>query len=72
MVVHSLLGVLSVLDGGTIRNTQTWQPSPRLQLLLSNVTCLLGTNAISFAFTPIGSGAAWQIDDVLLDPFKST
>jgi hypothetical protein len=72
VIVHSLPGILSVLDGGTIRSSQAWQPSPRLQLLLSNVTCLLGTNAVSFAFAPIGSGAAWQIDDVLLDPFKST
>ena len=66
VIVHSLVGVLSVLDGGTVRSSQTWQPSPRLELLLSNVTCLLGTNAISFAFTPIGSGAAWQIDGTVL------
>jgi hypothetical protein len=72
VIVHSLLGVLSVLDGGTITSTRTWQPSPKLALLLSNLTSVVGTNAISFAFTPVGLGGAWQIDDVYLDPFKCT
>ena len=29
VVVKSLLGVLSILDGGTIQGSSTWQPSPR-------------------------------------------
>src|SRR5205085_1350629 len=37
VVVSDLLGVLSVLDGGTIRAGDTWQPSPQISLL---VTCL--------------------------------
>jgi hypothetical protein len=72
VVVRSLLGVLCVLDGGTVSSTGTWQPSPQLELALTNVTSLIGTNAVSFRFTPTGSGGAWQIDDVYLDPFKST
>ena len=67
-----LLGILCVLDGGTISSTSTWQPSRQLELTLTNITALVGTNAVSFRFTPTGYGAAWQIDDVYLDPFKST
>jgi hypothetical protein len=40
--------------------------------LLSNVTSLLGTRAVAFRFTPTGRDAAYQIDDVYLDPWKST
>jgi hypothetical protein len=72
VVVRSLLGVLCILDGGTVSSTSTWQPSRQLQLTLTNVTALLGTDALAFRFTPTGSNAAWQIDDVYLDPFKST
>jgi hypothetical protein len=67
--VKSLLGVLSILDGGTIRTNSTWQPSPRLGLLLTNVTGLLATDSVSFQFVP-SDGASWRIDDVYLDPWK--
>ena len=72
VVVPSLLGLLTVLDGGTIYGNGSWAPSPRMQLLLCNVTGLLGTRAVAFRFTPVGAGAAYQIDDAYLDPFKST
>jgi hypothetical protein len=73
VIVPSLLGgLLTVLDGGTVSGNGTWQPSPRLQLLLCNVTGLIGTKAVAFRFTPVGRDAAYQIDDVYLDPWKST
>ena len=73
VIVPSLLGgLLTVLDGGTVGANSTWAPSPRFQLLLSNVTSLLGTKAVAFRFTPVGKGAAFQIDDVYLDPWKDT
>jgi hypothetical protein len=73
VIVPSLLGsLLTVLDGGTVKGGASWAPSPRLALLLSNVTNLLGTKAVAFRFTPVGSGAAFQIDDVYLDPWKCT
>jgi hypothetical protein len=43
-----------------------------MTLLLSNVTSLIGTRAVAFRFTPVGTGAAYQLDDVYLDPWKST
>jgi hypothetical protein len=71
VVVPSLLGgLLAILDGGTISSGTSWTPSPRLELLLCNVTSLLGTQAVAFRFTPVGAGAAYQIDDVYLDPWK--
>ncbi len=73
VIVPSLLGgLLTVLDGGTVSGKGTWTPSPRLQLALCNVTSLLGTRAVAFRFTPVGYGAAYQIDDVYLDPWKDT
>jgi hypothetical protein len=72
VIVPSLLGILTVLDGGTISGDGSWRPSPRLQLLLCNVTSLVGTRAVAFRFTPVGTGAAYQIDDVYLDPWKGT
>ena len=70
VVVRSLLGVLSVLDGGTVDPTGTWQPSKKLELTLTNVTGLVGTSAISLRFTPVGG--TWRIDDAYLDPWLST
>ena len=73
VIVPSLVGgLLTVLDGGTVTTGGSWAPSPRLALLLSNVTSLLGTRAVAFRFTPVGSGSAFQIDDAYLDPWKST
>jgi hypothetical protein len=73
VVVPSLVGgLLTVLDGGTVSGSGSWAPSPRLELLLSNVGSLLGTRAVAFRFTPVGAGASYQIDDVYLDPWKGT
>ena len=68
VVVRSLLGVLTVLDGGSVAPSGEWQPSPRIGMLLCNVTSLLGTKAVSLRFRAVN--AAFQIDDVYLDPFK--
>lgn len=70
VMVSSALGLLSVLDGGTIRSDGSWDPSPQVSLLLSNVGGLLTTRAIAFRFT--ATDGASQIDDVYLDPWKDT
>jgi hypothetical protein len=72
VIVPSLLGILTVLDGGTYNGSGSWAPSPRIALLLSNVLSLVGTRAVAFKFTPVGVGASYQIDDVYLDPWKCT
>jgi len=68
--VDSLLGLVSILDGGTVSPNGSWTPSPRVGLLLSNVGGLLTTKAISLKLT--ASHGSVQIDDVYLDPWKST
>jgi hypothetical protein len=72
VVVMHVLGTPSVVDGGTVSHTGSWQPSPKIGLLVSNLTSPLGGRSISLRFTPTGSNAAWRIDDVYLDPWKGT
>ena len=71
VLVRSLCGVLSLLDGGTVGPSGTWQPSKQLALTLTNLTSI-ATSAISLRFTPAGSSGSWRIDDVYLDPYKIT
>jgi hypothetical protein len=68
--VNSLLGLVSVLDGGTVSANGTWSPSPRVGLLLTNVGGLLTTKAITLRLT--ASNGSVQVDDVYLDPWKDT
>jgi hypothetical protein len=70
IVVKSLLGVLSVLDGGTVSSGSTWRPSPEVGLLLTNLCGLLATDSISLRISPANT-AGLRIDDVYLDPWKS-
>ena len=68
VVVRSLLGVLTVLDGGSVPANGQWQPSPRIGMLVCNVTSLVGTKAVALRFRAVN--AAFQIDDVYIDPWK--
>jgi hypothetical protein len=70
IVVKSLLGVLSVLDGGTVSSSGTWRPSPQLKLALTNLGAILATNSISLRF--VAGSTSVRIDDAYLDPWKST
>jgi hypothetical protein len=69
VVVKSLLGVVSTLDGGTVKAGSTWKPSPEVELLLSNVCGILATDSVSLRLTPAGDSNL-RIDDVYLDPWK--
>lgn len=64
-VVSSLLGLF---DGGTISAGGSWKPSPQIGMLGGTVPLL--TASVSFRFTAVGGTAA--IDDVYLDPMKSS
>jgi hypothetical protein len=68
--VRGLLGVVSILDGGTMWMNSSWSPSPRVSLLLTNIGGLLTTKAISLRLTTVAGTA--QIDDVYVDPWVST
>jgi hypothetical protein len=71
IVVKSLVGsVVALLDGGSVSAGGAWAPSSRVRLTLTNVCSLLGVRAVAFRFRTSGSGAAFQVDDVYLDPYK--
>jgi hypothetical protein len=67
VVSRSLLGVLSVLDGGTFTAGSTWRPSPKLSTLFSALASPLGSKTMTLQFT-VERGTA-QIDDLFVDPF---
>jgi hypothetical protein len=71
VAVKSLLGLVSILDGGSVSGTGVWAPSPRIGLTFTNLCSLLGVRAVAFRFRAVGRGAAFQVDDVYLDPWKS-
>jgi hypothetical protein len=70
IVVKSVLGVLSVLDGGSVSSGSTWKPSADVRLLVTNVCGLLATDSISLRFVPANT-TGLRIDDVYLDPWRS-
>jgi len=63
-----LSSVLGILDGGSYTVGGGWKPSPQIGML-GGVLPLL-TSSVSFRFTAVGGAAA--IDDVYLDPMKSS
>jgi hypothetical protein len=71
VAVKSLLGLVSILDGGSVSGSGVWAPSPRIGLTFTNLCSLLGVKAVAFRFRVVGRGAAFQVDDVYLDPWKS-
>jgi hypothetical protein len=50
--------------------TRSWQPSLPMWFKLSLNQLLGGTTTVDFRFSVLGSGGAWQVDDVYVDPFK--
>jgi len=69
VVSHSVLGVLSVLDGGTFTVGPGWDATPKLSTLLSAIAAPLGTKSMTLEIT-VDSGTA-QIDDLYVDPWVS-
>jgi hypothetical protein len=66
VVARSLLGVLSILDGGSFTVGSSWAPSPKISTLLSALAAPLGTKTMQLQFT-VESGTV-QIDDLFVDP----
>jgi hypothetical protein len=63
-----LSSLLGIFDGGTISSGGSWKPSPAIGMLGGTLPLL--TTSVSFRFTAVGGAAA--IDDVYLDPMKSS
>jgi hypothetical protein len=70
VVVKSLLGIVSTLDGGTVKAGSTWRPSPDVELALTNICGILATDSVSIRLTPTG-GSDLRVDDIYLDPWRS-
>ena len=69
----TLLGVTtetSLPVGVVLGTARTWQPSLPMVFKLSLNQLLGGTTTIDFRFSVLGSGGAWRVDDVYIDPFK--
>jgi len=64
---RGLLGILSLLDGGSFQAGQGWSPTPKISTLFSALAAPLGTKSMTLQFT-VESGTA-QIDDLFVDPF---
>jgi hypothetical protein len=63
-----LSNVLGILDGGSFSPSGSWNPSPAIAMLGGTLPVL--TASVSFRFTAVGGAAS--IDDVYLDPMKSS
>ena len=66
VVFQGLLGVLGILDGGTITAGRAWSASP---VMLATLHAPLGTKSAQFVFTPADSSGSWRIDDLYVDPW---
>lgn len=75
LVVHARLtvGTLTVeLPVGTVTAGSTWQPTLPLPLLANLLSPLPadGTGTVSLTITALGGD--WRLDDLYVDPFKTT
>jgi hypothetical protein len=57
-----------VYPAGTITAGSTWAPSP---ILVSTAPAYKGAATYQIRLTPIGTGAAFTVDDVYFDPYAS-
>jgi hypothetical protein len=60
-------------ETGYVTAGGTWVPTNRLSLAQG----IMGVNGsstseatVAFRFTPVGTGARWQIDDLYVDPYR--
>jgi hypothetical protein len=66
-----LLGGVQTATLGYVTGSSSWQPTPALTLLVTNLlsTVSLDETTIAFRFMPADSTGNWSVDDVYLDPF---
>jgi hypothetical protein len=68
LVARGLLGVLSVIDGGTIQVGSTWAPTEVFSTLGSQLSVPAGTKTIQVVLT---SSDDVQVDDLYIDPWEN-
>ncbi len=67
---NGLAQLLGKADVARIGGSATWEPTPII-LVLANLTVPVGTKYVQLTFSPTGTGGAWRIDDVYVDPWIS-
>jgi hypothetical protein len=73
LVENPLTGSVLVVSVGVHTGAKGWHPSLP-GLVLADAPLPLGEDgelAVAFRFRSVGLGAAWQIDDVCVDPFRN-
>ena len=72
VLFEDLSGGVQALEIARVSGDSTWKPTLPLPFVVSTAAPLSadGTVAVAFRFTPLGTKAAWTIDDVYVDPFK--
>jgi hypothetical protein len=69
IIARGLVGVLSILDGGTIHVGPSWAPTTAFSTTFSQLnSVLLGAKSIQVVIS-VSDGSA-QVDDVYVDPFQ--
>lgn len=68
LIARGLLGILSVLDGGSAPVGPAWAPTPVFSTTFSQLNVPVGTKTIQLVITATGNV---QIDDLYIDPFTS-
>ena len=68
VVVRSLLGILTILDVGTLDVTPTWAPTPVHLQLGAALAALVGSKSMQVQFVP---STGVLIDDLYVDPLIS-
>jgi hypothetical protein len=68
IIARGLIGILAILDGGTIQVASGWSPTMDFGTTFSQLnSLLLGAKSIQLVITSANGSA--QIDDVYIDPF---
>ena len=60
-------------ETGTVTAGATWAPTNRLSLsqgIMGVNGSSTGQATVAFRFTPVGTGGAWQVDDLYVDPYR--
>jgi len=70
-----VLGQQRTLPVALINSGSDWQPTTQIPVVVNLLSLPLlsdGSTDVSFQFTPVGPWGDWTIDDVYLDPFKTS
>lgn len=67
-----LLGGVQTATLAYLTGSSSWQPTPAMTLLVSNLLSTVSSDqtSIAFRFAPADKLGQWSVDDVYLDPYR--